>query len=107
MAADAKDMALLTLKGRLLVIALEEVKVLPTGGRGVSLIEPDAKMDGLIDALSLPARSGLVLRGHGRTGKPTEETFDSRALKPFVGKRARKGQPLVTRFKPERLIQAP
>lgn len=106
-AADAKDMALLTLKGRLLVIALEEVKVLPTGGRGVSLIEPDAKMDGLIDALSLPARSGLVLRGHGRTGKPTEETFDSRALKPFVGKRARKGQPLVTRFKPERLIQAP
>ncbi len=104
--ADAKDMALLTLKGRLLVIALDEVKVLPTGGRGVSLIEPDAKADGLIDALALPPRSGLVLCGHGRTGKPTEESLDSRALKPFVGKRARKGQPLAVRFKPERLALA-
>jgi topoisomerase-4 subunit A len=104
---DAKDVALLTAKGRLLVLALEEIKVLPTGGRGVSLIEPDLKADGFIDALSLAPRAGLVLRGQGRTGKPTEEALDSRALKPYVGKRARKGQPLAVRFKPDQLTPAP
>ena len=104
--ADAKDVALLTAKGRLLVIPLEEVKLLPTGGRGVSLIEPDAKGDGLIDALAIAARAGVKVCGHGRTGKPTEEMLDSRALKPYAGKRARKGQPLAIRFKPERLGQA-
>lgn len=104
--SDAKDVALLTAKGRLLVIPLGEVKQLPTGGRGVSLIEPEVKGDGMVDALAIAPRASLKVCGHGRTGKPTEEILDSRALKPYAGKRARKGQLLAIRFKPERLAQA-
>jgi topoisomerase-4 subunit A len=99
----AVNLALLSAKGRLLVVDLEEVKVLPTGGRGVALLEPDGKGDVLLDAVGLPARSPLVLMGVGRTGKPVEEVIEPRSIRSYVGKRARKGKALEVKFKPTRL----
>jgi topoisomerase IV subunit A len=93
----------LSAKGRLLVVDLDEVKVLPAGGRGVALLEPDGKGDALIDALGMPARTPLVLMGAGRTGKPVEEVIEPRSIRAYVGKRARKGKALELKFKPTRL----
>ena len=98
--AETAQLALLTAKGRMLVVDLAEVKVLPSGGRGVALIEPDGKGDLLLDALGLPPKSGLLVLGLGRTGKPTEALLEPRVWKAYAGKRGRKGKALDQRFKP-------
>jgi topoisomerase-4 subunit A len=97
---DTTLVALLSAKGRMLVVDIGEVKVLPTGGRGVALIEPDGKADALIDAAGLPAKTPLIIKGLGRTGKPAEELLEPRSIRSFVGKRARKGKALELKFKP-------
>lgn len=98
--------ALLTAKGRLLVVDAEEVKVLPTGGRGVALIEPDGKGDTLIDAAGLPPKAMLQFIGLGRTGKQLDELMDGRSIRSYLGKRARKGKALELRFKPTQIRAA-
>jgi topoisomerase-4 subunit A len=99
-------LAMLSAKGRLLVIDIAEVKVLPTGGRGVLLLDPEPKGDGFVDAVGLPAKSGLLVSGQGRSGKPAEELLDSRAVKGYAGHRARRGKLLEVKFKPSHIRQA-
>jgi topoisomerase-4 subunit A len=102
LAAGDGALAALTAQGRLLIFGRDEVKELLTGGRGVSLVELEGTSDRLIDLMGVPD-SGLVLRGEGRAGKPTEQLLSRDALLPFVGKRARKGKPLGLKFKPRSL----
>ena len=95
--------AMLSAKGRLLVVDIADVKVLPTGGRGVLLLDPEPKADGFIDAAGLPPKAVLVVTGAGRAGKLVEELWEPRDWKPYIGNRARRGKLLEVKFKPNGL----
>ncbi|MEO6408254.1 MAG: DNA gyrase subunit A, partial [Burkholderiaceae bacterium] len=88
-AADGAQVACLTLAGRLLVFGLDELKLQPAGGRGLTLIDLEAK-----DALVSVTAFAEVLRmvGSGRGGKPKDELLKGAALEIYRGKRARKGK---------------
>ena len=83
------QVACLSLTGRLLVFALDELKLQGNGGRGLTLIDLDPK-----DALVSVAAFGTTLRmlGSGRGGKAKDEVLRQAALAPHIGKRARKGK---------------
>ena len=79
----------LALDGRLLVFALDELKLQPGGGRGLTLMDVDAKAP-LLSAVSFA--QALRVLGSGRGGKAKEEDLKAALLKIHVGKRARKGR---------------
>jgi len=83
------QVACLSLAGRLLVFGLDELKLQSNGGRGLTLIDLDAK-----DALVSVAAFGqsLQMLGTGRGGKAKDEQLKGAALAPYQGKRARKGR---------------
>ena len=83
------QVACLSLAGRLLVFGLDELKLQSNGGRGLTLIDLDAK-----DALVSVAAFGqsLQMLGTGRSAKPKDELLKAAALGAYQGKRARKGR---------------
>jgi topoisomerase-4 subunit A len=93
--------AALTLAGRLLVFGLDELKRQPNGGRGLTLVDLDAK-DAVVSVAVV--REALRVHGVGRGDKPREELLRGAALSPYVGKRARKGKALELGFKPKRVV---
>jgi topoisomerase IV subunit A len=102
--ADAQtQVACLTLAGRLLVFPLGELKVQPKGGRGLTLIDLEAK-----DALVSVAAFGTALQllGTGRGGKPKDEVLKGAGLAAHVGKRARKGRAQELMQKAMRVVRA-
>jgi topoisomerase-4 subunit A len=101
-ASAPAQLACLSLANRLLVYPLDELKHQPKGGRGLTLIELEAK-----DALVSVAAFGLALRvlGSGRGGKPKEELLKGAALADYAGKRARKGHSLDG-IKAQRVVAA-
>ena len=94
---QASQVACLSSGGRLAVFALDEMKQLAGGGRGIILMGLDEGAK-LVQALAISA-SGVVLLGTGRGGKPQEERLAGSALAPHVGKRARRGRAPDTRLK--------
>jgi topoisomerase-4 subunit A len=88
-ATGASRVACLTLEGRLLVFALDELKLQAKGGRGLTLIDLDAK-DALVSACAFG--DALRVLGSGRGGKPKDEVLRPAALEPYAGRRARKGR---------------
>ncbi len=86
-AASHQRVACLSLAGRLLVFAVSDLKRQSGGGRGLTLMDVDAK-----DPLLSVATCGdaLIVTGSGRGGKAKEETLRA-ALASHEGKRARKG----------------
>jgi topoisomerase IV subunit A len=102
--ADAQTrVACLSLEGRLLVFALDELKLQPKGGRGLTLIDLDAK-----DALVSVAAFDQVLQvlGTGRGGKAKDEVLKAAALAPYTTKRARKGKAQDAMQKALRVVRA-
>ncbi len=95
--------ACLSLAGRLLVFGLDELKLQANGGRGLTLIDLDAK-----DALVSVAAFGqnLQVLGTGRGGKPKDELLKAAALAPYLGKRARKGRVQDVMQKAQRVVAA-
>jgi len=93
---QATHVAMLTVKGRFLVVALEEVKTLAGGGRGTTLMGLDAadKLDQVVPV----GPAGLCATGVYRN-RETQEVLDMGALAEYVGKRARKGKHLGVRVK--------
>ncbi len=89
--AQHTQVACLAADGRLLVYPLDELKLQPGGGRGLTLMDVDAKTP-LISVASF----GEVLRviGSGRGAKAKDELLKGAALAGHVGKRARKGHRL-------------
>jgi len=81
--------------GRLLVFGLDELKLQPGGGRGLTLMDVDAKTP-LLSVV--PFGAVLQVLGTGRGDKPKEETIKGATLATHQGKRARKGR-LVEGFK--------
>jgi len=96
------QLACLSAAGRLLVFPIDELKYQPKGGRGLRLIDLDAK-----DSLASVAAFTQVLRvlGSGRGGKAKDETLKGAVLAAHVGKRARKGR-LVAGMKALRVLAA-
>ncbi|MCY1355739.1 DNA topoisomerase 4 subunit A [compost metagenome] len=106
---EATHAACLSGNGRLLLVALDEVKVLSAGGRGVILMELEPK-EKLLQAVSVGA-PGLMLSGAGRGGKPSSQKLAGQSLLPYVGKRARKGKQIEAKLKEPRIdpvrVEAP
>ena len=96
-----RQVACLSENGRLLVFPLDELKRLPTGGKGVILMGLDAK-EHLRCAITFGS-SGISYSGSGRAGKPTDTLLDAKTLKGFAGNRARKGHLVDPRLKEARL----
>ena len=88
---SATQVACLSMSGRLLVFGLDELKLQPNGGRGLTLIDLEAK-DALVSVAAFA--QALLVQGTGRSAKAKDETLKGAALAPYVGKRARKGKAL-------------
>jgi topoisomerase-4 subunit A len=88
-AGDRARVACLTLTGRLLVFGVDELKLQGNGGRGLTLIDLDAK-DALVSVAVFAA--ALRVEGSGRGGKAREEVLRGAALDDYLGRRARKGR---------------
>lgn len=98
-APGADQVACLSLSARLLVFPLNELKLQPKGGRGLTLMDVDAK-DPLV---SVAAFAGtLKVLGTGRGGKAKDEDYRGAALSEHMGRRARKGKALG--FKATRVL---
>jgi topoisomerase-4 subunit A len=96
------QVACLSLSGRLLAFGLSELKLQPKGGRGLTLMDVDAK-DPLVSVTSFAASVNVL--GTGRGGKPKEELLKGAELSGYVGKRARKGKRVEAGgIKPLRLV---
>ena len=102
--ADAQtQVACLTLAGRLLVFPLDELKLQPKGGRGLTLIDLDPK-DALVSVAAFD--TALQVVGTGRGGKPKDELLKGAALAAHTGKRARKGRAQDAMQKAMRVLRA-
>jgi topoisomerase-4 subunit A len=99
--ATANAVAVVSEGARLLVFGLDEMKTLANGGRGVILMELDAK-ESLVAARPI-SQKGVLVNGIGRGAKPQELRVVGETLLGHVGKRARKGKPLASKIKPETL----
>ncbi|WP_255533524.1 DNA topoisomerase IV subunit A [Polynucleobacter sp. UK-Mo-2m-Kol15] len=96
-----KQVACLSESSKLLVFPLDELKRLPTGGKGVILMGLDDK-EKLASAIAV-GPDGATYSGAGRAGKPTELSLDVKTLKSFAGNRARKGHFVEPRLKDGKL----
>ena len=83
------QLACLAMDGRLLVFGLDELKMQSKGGRGLTLMDVDAKSP-LVSVAS--CADSVKLIGVGRGAKAKEELLRGAALAGHVGKRARKGR---------------
>ncbi|MDE2400515.1 MAG: DNA topoisomerase IV subunit A [Burkholderiales bacterium] len=84
------QVACLSQSGRMLVFALDELKLQSNGGRGLTLMDVDLKSDPLISVAS--AHNGVKVIGSGRGGKAKEEDVKHSGYAAHIGKRARKGK---------------
>ena len=84
------QVACLAQGGRMLVFALDELKLQPNGGRGLTLMDVDGKTDPLVSVATV--HNGVRVIGSGRGGKAKEEDVRNSAYTAHIGKRARKGK---------------
>ncbi|MES2261411.1 MAG: DNA topoisomerase IV subunit A [Pseudomonadota bacterium] len=97
---SASAVAVLSEQGRLLVFGLDEMKTLTNGGRGVILMELEAK-EKLLAAQAI-SQKGVIVSGT-MAAKPRDLQLSASLLQPHIGKRARKGKALAQRIKPATL----
>ncbi len=88
--------------GRILTFEITELKAMEKGGRGLTLMDLDAK-DQLAGAAAY-TRS-VRISGIGRGGKDREETLEIRSLNNARAARARKGKAADFGFKPNAVIR--
>ena len=90
-------LACLSEQGRLLIYVLNEVRVLPGGGKGVVLMDLNLT-ESLVIAKPIDAE-GVLVTGTGRGGKEREYAGKKAVLEYHMGHRARKGKALDIRWK--------
>ncbi|MDT7835229.1 DNA topoisomerase IV subunit A [Aquabacterium sp. OR-4] len=95
-----RQVATLAQDGRLLVFALDELKLQPNGGKGLTLMDVDAQCP-LIAAATVG--EVVTVLGQGRGGKAKDEVLRPAALAAYLGKRARKGKKIDGFVKPQRV----
>jgi topoisomerase-4 subunit A len=96
----ASAVACLSEKGRLLVFGLDEMKTLSNGGRGVTLMELEDK-EKLLDVQPI-SQKGVAVSGIW-ANKPRTVDLKASDLQLHIGKRARKGKPMVSKVKAQSL----
>ena len=95
------QVACLSLSSRLLVFPLDELKLQSNGGKGLTLMDVDAK-DPLVSIAT--CASAVKVLGTGRGGKAKEEDLKGATLASHAGKRARKGKVIDASIKGQRVI---
>lgn len=100
--APATHVACASTGGRFLTFELSELKVLEKGGKGLMLIDLEAK-DTLAGAAAY-TRS-VRIEGIGRGGKVREETLEIRSLNNAKAARAKKGKVADLGFKPNAVLR--
>ncbi len=98
----ATHVACASTAGRILTFAIDELKLMEKGGRGLMLIDLEAK-DSLAGAAAY-TRS-VKIQGIGRGGKEREETLEIRSLNNARTARAKKGKVADLGFKPNRVTR--
>jgi topoisomerase-4 subunit A len=98
----ASHVACASTGGRILTFEVSELKQMDKGGRGLVLIDLDAK-DTLAGAAAY-TRS-VKIEGIGRGAKAREETLEIRSLNNARAARARKGKAADLGFKPTGIIR--
>jgi topoisomerase-4 subunit A len=98
----ATHVACASTAGRILAFAIDELKLMEKGGRGLMLIDLEAK-DSLAGAAAY-TRS-VKIQGIGRGGKEREETLEIRSLNNARTARAKKGKVADLGFKPNRVTR--
>jgi topoisomerase-4 subunit A len=88
--------------GRVLTFEIRELKTMEKGGRGLMLIDLEAK-DSLAGAAAY-TRS-VKIAGIGRGGKDREETLEIRSLNNAKTARAKKGKVADLGFKPNKVTR--
>jgi topoisomerase-4 subunit A len=101
--AGHANVACLAMSGRLLVFPLDELKLQSNGGRGLTLMDVDAK-DPLVSVATFA--QGLRVLGIGRGGKAKDEPLSPAEIASHQGKRARKGHKVHGSIKPQRVLPA-
>ena len=99
---DATHVVCASVGGRILTFEIAELKAMEKGGRGLMLIDLEAK-DTLAGAAAY-TRS-VRIEGIGRGGKEREETLEIRSLNNARAARARKGKAADLGFKPQRITR--
>ena len=94
--ADAKEVAALSGEGRLLVFPLEEVKELPSGGRGVMAIKLH-EGEAMLGIRPVTGTIQVAAFGRGDARKTLE--IEAKDLEHYRGARARTGRVLQGTFK--------
>lgn len=97
LAPDQTLLACLSEQGRLLIYDINEVRTLPGGGKGVSLMDLNLT-ESLLAAKPIDAE-GVLVTGIGRGGKDREYAVKKAILEYHMGHRARKGKQLDIRWK--------
>jgi topoisomerase-4 subunit A len=100
--APATHVACASTGGRFLTFELSELKAMEKGGRGLMLIDLEAK-DTLAGAAAY-TRS-VRIQGIGRGGKAREETLEIRSLNNAKAARAKKGKVADLGFKPNAVVR--
>ena len=98
----AVNVACASVGGRFLTFAIGELKSMEKGGRGLMLIDLEAK-DSLAGAAAY-TRS-VRIDGIGRGGKPREEILEIRSLNNAKAARAKKGKVADLGFKPSGVVR--
>ena len=88
--------------GRILTFGIDELNAMANGGRGLKLIDLEAK-DSLAGAAAY-TRS-VRIEGFGRGGKPRDETLEIRSLNNARAGRGRKGKAADLGFKPMTVVR--
>ena len=97
---SATSVACASTGGRILTFEISELKLMEKGGRGLMLIDLEAK-DTLAGAAAY-TRS-VKIEGIGRGGKEREETLEIRSLNNAKVSRAKKGKVADLGFKPNKI----
>ena len=100
--AAATHVACASTGGRILTFEISELKSMANGGRGLMLIDLEAK--DTLAGVAAYTRS-VRIEGIGRGGKEREETLEIRSLNNARAARARKGKAADLGFKPTRITR--
>ncbi len=100
--SNAQAIAAVSEKGKLLVFAIDEMKHLAAGGKGVIVMALDDNE--LMVAAAAVGAKPLYVSGIGRAGKITEIRLTTNQLNEYAGHRARKGKLLPSKLKPTALL---
>ena len=93
-------LVLLSKKGRMLIVALTELRALAAGGRGTRLMDLDSD-DELAQWLAIGPQ-GMQVSGVYRR-KDTTDILSLQDLESYVGRRARRGKAFATRIRDPKL----